>query len=79
MKKYDTAQYLVNLVTLIEFQKASGAHNPSKVLSTEFEKGWEVLKRQIMEVEDETRPNSDSPSGSQARTDLSQGDPSSSG
>lgn len=47
MDKYELAQYLVNLHTLLSAQ-ASGAHSvPSATLSAEYERSWALLKEEI--------------------------------
>lgn len=55
MNKQDLAQYLVNLHTLMDAQKAIGA-NPSTIFADEYQKVWDLLKSTITkENEDEAR------------------------
>lgn len=55
MNKFDVAQYLVNLSTLLSAQ-SSNVHNPSAVLSEEYNKHWGILKDIVIkENEDEAR------------------------
>lgn len=46
MSKYDLAQYLVNLHTLLQAQTAS-VHNASAVLSAEYDRVWAQLKETV--------------------------------
>lgn len=73
MLKYDLAQYLVNLHTLMDAQGAIGV-SKSTVLADEYNRVWSQLKEEI--ENDETR-HSEQPIGrSEEGTDLSRGEPS---
>lgn len=54
--KYEIADYLVNLHTLIDAQRQNGNSTPSTTLADEYEKNWGELKDIITkENEDEAR------------------------
>lgn len=54
--KYELAEYLVNLNTLITAQFESARAHPSTTLVKEYERGWDELKDLInQEQTDETR------------------------
>lgn len=55
MNKAETAEYLVNLHTLMDAQEATGGGSKSKVLLQEYHREWESLKNLINEEQDETR------------------------
>ena len=55
MRKDEIAAYLVSLHTLVNAQSAS-VHNPSAMLTAEYDKYWAMLKDIIQqEDEDEAR------------------------
>lgn len=67
MNKYELAQYLVNLHTLLQAQTSS-VHNASATLVAEYERCWDQLKENI---NDETRQSSDKhDDGDKDRTNL---------
>lgn len=54
--KYELAQYLVNLHTLLEAQAATGGLNKSTTIVDEYNKNWDMLKDTITkENERDTR------------------------
>lgn len=56
MNKYQTAEYLANLHTLLTAQESAGGTEKSRTLSAEYDKHWGILKDQInKENEHETR------------------------
>lgn len=60
MTKCELAAYLVNLHTLMDAQRATGA-NPSTLLADDYRKHWDLLKTTITkENEDEARNRNDS-------------------
>lgn len=55
MNKGELAEYLVNLHTLMDAQRATGS-NPSTIFADEYQKHWDLLKYIITkENEDETK------------------------
>lgn len=56
MNKAEIAEYLVNLHTLMDAQRATGGSPVSSTLSAEYEKNWGLLKDAITkENENEAR------------------------
>lgn len=54
--KFQLAEYLFHLHTLIDAQKATGGLNPSSILADEYNCCWDQLKDAITkESNDETR------------------------
>lgn len=50
--KYEIAEYLVNLHTLLTAQDETGGLLKSQVLTEEYNRNWDLLKK---EIENETR------------------------
>lgn len=62
-KRYDLAQYLVNLHTLLAAQSSAAHSVPSAVLSAEYDRNWALLKE---EIANETRTVEQPSRGSKA-------------
>ncbi len=45
--KYDIAQYLVNLHTLLQAQESAGGVIKSQTLAEEYHRNWDLLKQEI--------------------------------
>lgn len=68
--KYDIAQYLVNLHSLLQAQDQVGGVLKSTTLVNEYNSQWDVLKEAINKENDDEARNSEQQSGrSEAGTD----------
>lgn len=72
MNKAETAEYLVNLHSLLQAQEATGVTQKSRVLIDEYNKHWTKLKEFIQkDNEDETRSSTAQRNGVyESRTDV---------
>lgn len=74
--KYDIAQYLVNLHTLLQAQDSAGGLLKSGTLAAEYETNWGLLKDTInKENEDETRKRDNDRQRPEAGADRSRDQP----
>lgn len=68
--KFELAQYLVNIHTLMQAQTASVHSIPSTTLADDYNRTWDILKDTITkENEDETRNRNNDPKRDKAGTD----------
>lgn len=75
MEKYDLAQYLVNLYTLMDAQSKGQHSTPSTVFVGEYTRAWDQLKDIINKEQENARQSTDNAERTQTGTGRSSGEP----